>query len=89
VKEAKDENLATSSAATLPSTRSEYGCTEVDDEIECMQKSIKVSLRCPISLLRIKEPVKGIKCLHVEVSYVALNIDSLLQQINAYTILVL
>lgn len=39
-----------------------------DNDIECMQDSIKVSLRCPISLLRIKEPVKGIKCSHVEVS---------------------
>jgi hypothetical protein len=39
-----------------------------DDEIECLQDSIKVSLRCPISLLRIKEPVKGVNCSHVEVS---------------------
>ncbi|KAI8580611.1 hypothetical protein K450DRAFT_236429 [Umbelopsis ramanniana AG] len=48
-----------------------------DDEIECMQDSIKVSLRCPISLLRIKEPVKGVNCSHVEcfdlVSYLCIN----------------
>ncbi|CAO3680893.1 unnamed protein product [Umbelopsis ramanniana] len=48
-----------------------------DNDIECMQDSIKVSLRCPISLLRIKEPVKGIKCSHVEcfdlASYLCIN----------------
>lgn len=63
----------------LPGTSSNHSSTQFksadmpvqnteDDDIECMQDSIKVSLRCPISLLRIKEPVKGIKCSHVEVS---------------------
>ncbi|CAG8638819.1 2335_t:CDS:2, partial [Paraglomus occultum] len=48
-----------------------------DDDIEVRQEVIKVSMKCPLSLLRIKEPVKGAKCRHVACfdlsSYLAVN----------------
>ncbi len=39
-----------------------------DDDIEIIQANVKVSLRDPIGMLRIVEPVKGIDCRHVDVS---------------------
>ncbi|KAG2176267.1 hypothetical protein INT43_005501, partial [Umbelopsis isabellina] len=67
----ENETSTTSTTAPLSATASGSESTGVDDDIECMQESIKVSLRCPISLLRIKEPVKGVKCVHVEASNIA------------------
>ncbi|CEJ00910.1 hypothetical protein RMCBS344292_14950 [Rhizopus microsporus] len=37
-----------------------------DDEIAIEQKTLRVSLKCPITLTRIKIPAKGIKCKHVD-----------------------
>jgi len=46
-----------------------------DNEIE--QVSLKVSLRCPLSLMRIKNPVRGDECQHIECfdlgSYLSVN----------------
>lgn len=41
-----------------------------DDEIAIEQKTLRVSLKCPITLTRIKIPAKGIKCKHVDVSHI-------------------
>lgn len=73
VKESDDDSLSGMSGLTSqpqsPSigTKDQSVPSSEDDEIECMQESIKINLRCPISLLRIKEPVKGVACQHVEV----------------------
>ncbi|ORE11925.1 zf-MIZ-domain-containing protein [Rhizopus microsporus var. microsporus] len=37
-----------------------------DDEIAIEQKTLRVSLKCPITLTRIKIPAKGIKCKHID-----------------------
>lgn len=47
---------------------SESQVDDDDDDIVVVQKTVKISLRCPISLLRISEPVKGSICRHVDVS---------------------
>jgi hypothetical protein len=39
-----------------------------DEEITIKQTSIKVSLKSPISFLRIRMPVKGVECNHIDVS---------------------
>lgn len=39
-----------------------------DDDIEIVQKSIVLNLKCPISLTVIKTPTKGAHCKHPAVS---------------------
>jgi hypothetical protein len=39
-----------------------------DDDIEVIQESVKLNLKCPISLTMIKTPVKGVACRHPDVS---------------------
>lgn len=39
-----------------------------DEEITIKQTSIKVSLKSPISFSRIRMPVKGVECNHIDVS---------------------
>lgn len=39
-----------------------------DDDIVIIQNSVKLSLRCPISLKKLKLPIRGINCKHLEVS---------------------
>ncbi|KAI9029620.1 MIZ/SP-RING zinc finger-domain-containing protein [Phycomyces nitens] len=52
-----------------------------NDEILMRQESVKLSLRCPISFVRIELPVKGINCLHPDcfdlTSYLATNGNNL------------
>jgi SUMO ligase MMS21 Smc5/6 complex component len=43
-----------------------------DDELVILQESVKVSLKCPITLKRIKMPVRGIKCKHIDVNIILL-----------------
>jgi SUMO ligase MMS21 Smc5/6 complex component len=38
-----------------------------DDEISIVQQSVKVSLKCPITMKRMKLPVRGKRCKHVDV----------------------
>lgn len=52
-----------------------------DDEIVIQQPSVKVSLICPILFTKIKMPVKGKKCKHVEVSN---NIKIITLSLNIY-----
>ena len=40
----------------------------IDDDCDITVNKMKVSLRCPISLLRISEPAKGQNCRHIGVS---------------------
>ncbi|ORZ08665.1 hypothetical protein BCR42DRAFT_424651 [Absidia repens] len=50
---------------------------EADDDIEIIQKSIVLTLKCPISLTIIKTPTKGVDCRHPSCfdlhSYLAMN----------------
>lgn len=39
-----------------------------DDEVVIEQPSIKLSLKCPVSLTKMKKPVKGDGCKHIDVS---------------------
>lgn len=41
---------------------------EEDDELQIIQQSVKVSLKCPITMKRMKMPVRGKQCKHVDVS---------------------
>jgi SUMO ligase MMS21 Smc5/6 complex component len=38
-----------------------------DDDIIILQESVKVGFRCPITLVRIKQPVRSKKCKHASV----------------------
>jgi hypothetical protein len=40
----------------------------IDDDCDITVNKMKVSLRCPLSLLRISEPAKGQNCRHIGVS---------------------
>lgn len=40
-----------------------------DDEVLVIQESLKVSLKCPVTMTRIHHPVRGIKCSHINVSW--------------------
>ncbi|KAG0176924.1 hypothetical protein DFQ28_005670 [Apophysomyces sp. BC1034] len=52
-----------------------------DDEIEIHQQHYRMSLKCPISLLRIQQPVRGEDCKHPDCfdlqSYLVINQDSI------------
>jgi SUMO ligase MMS21 Smc5/6 complex component len=39
-----------------------------DDDIVILQGSVKVSMRCPITFVRLTRPVRGKNCKHVGVS---------------------
>ncbi|KAG1087547.1 hypothetical protein G6F42_020568 [Rhizopus arrhizus] len=39
-----------------------------DDELVIVQSSVKLSLKCPLTFRKIKQPVKGVDCKHVDVS---------------------
>ncbi|KAL1916682.1 uncharacterized protein VTP21DRAFT_5386 [Calcarisporiella thermophila] len=39
---------------------------ESDDDLEILQKNLRISLRCPISMTRIRFPVRGVECRHIE-----------------------
>jgi hypothetical protein len=41
-----------------------------DEELQIIQESVKVSLKCPITMKRMKLPVRGKHCRHVDVSSV-------------------
>ncbi|KAI8374712.1 uncharacterized protein BYT42DRAFT_547707 [Radiomyces spectabilis] len=48
-----------------------------DDEIEVVQSSYRINLKCPISMQRISQPIRGIRCKHADCydlsSYLAVN----------------
>ncbi|KAF7720610.1 hypothetical protein EC973_006992 [Apophysomyces ossiformis] len=52
-----------------------------DDEIEIHQQHFRMSLKCPISLLRIQQPVRGENCKHPDCfdleSYLVVNQDNI------------
>lgn len=37
-----------------------------DDDLVVLQKSIKLTLKCPLSFKKIKQPVRGVNCKHVD-----------------------
>lgn len=39
-----------------------------DDDIVIIQESVKLSLKCPVTMKRMKLPVRGRRCRHVDVS---------------------
>lgn len=39
-----------------------------DDDLVIVQSSVKMSLKCPLTFRKIKQPVKGVDCKHVDVS---------------------
>lgn len=39
-----------------------------DDEIVILQRSVKINLKCPISLKKFKIPTRGKNCKHLDVS---------------------
>jgi SUMO ligase MMS21 Smc5/6 complex component len=67
----KNNIISLSQGEELVDTLLGAGKKNADDEdIEIIQESIRLSLRCPISLLRIVTPVKGITCKHPNVSQI-------------------
>ncbi|KAI9315099.1 hypothetical protein BX666DRAFT_355876 [Dichotomocladium elegans] len=51
-----------------------------DDDLEVLQPTVRISLKCPISLMRIRIPVKGKDCRHPECfdlqSYLAISVEN-------------
>ena len=43
-----------------------------DDDIQIHQANVKIGLKCPISLQRIKLPTKGETCKHADVGFIYL-----------------
>lgn len=41
-----------------------------DDDIQVMQRVVRIKLSCPVSMKRIEVPVKGEKCKHPDVSII-------------------
>lgn len=39
-----------------------------DDDIVILQETVKMSLKCPVSLKRMKMPVRGVNCKHIDVT---------------------
>lgn len=45
---------------------------EEDDDIVIVQSSVKVRMKCPLTFRRMKQPVRGIGCKHIDVSFIIL-----------------
>lgn len=41
---------------------------EEDEDIVIVQSSVKVKMKCPLTFRRMKQPVRGINCKHIDVS---------------------
>ncbi|CAG8602941.1 24174_t:CDS:10 [Cetraspora pellucida] len=51
--------------AISENSRSNPGHTTIDDDDEVTAYKMTVSLKCPLSMVRIKEPAKGLYCVHI------------------------
>lgn len=57
-----------------------------DDDIQVMQRVVRIKLSCPVSMKRIEVPVKGEKCKHPDVSRVYITCTILTNNVYSVSI---